>query len=156
MPPFYVTVSLLTPNDLQISLVSMNIFNTPLINPASVLGLSPGNEYSIPPGKTRSACNRCHSQKLKCVRKEEQVKCERCLRLKTACRFGPRTPRASTKQNSLERAANGGQSIWFDSVSGSEPIMTPNTHPNSTLADMSNSDWPLSSVAETGLAEDRG
>jgi hypothetical protein len=156
VPPFYAIISLLTLNNLQTPYISMNVFNTPLINPASVLGLSPGNESSNPPGKTRSACNRCHSQKLKCVRKEEQVKCERCLRLKTACRFGPRTPRASTKQKPPERTANGGESLWFDSVSGSEPIMTPNTNPNSTLSDMSNCDWPLSSVAETGLAEDRG
>ncbi|KAK5634786.1 hypothetical protein RRF57_010499 [Xylaria bambusicola] len=44
-------------------------------------------------GKTRSACNRCHQQKLRCVKTIEQSTCERCARLKIECRYSPRERR---------------------------------------------------------------
>ncbi|KAI8628216.1 hypothetical protein F5Y19DRAFT_145241 [Xylariaceae sp. FL1651] len=45
---------------------------------------------SLPSRKVRSACNRCHLQKLRCVKLKEHASCERCTRLKTECRFSPR------------------------------------------------------------------
>ena len=57
------------------------------------------------PSRTRAACNRCHAQKLKCVKKVEQGgSCERCTRLRTTCRYGPRAARVSARP--LERAAD--------------------------------------------------
>ncbi|KAI0508474.1 hypothetical protein F5B22DRAFT_398673 [Xylaria bambusicola] len=44
-------------------------------------------------GKTRSACNRCHQQKLRCIKAAEQSVCERCTRLKIECRYSPRERR---------------------------------------------------------------
>ncbi|KAL2852099.1 hypothetical protein BJY01DRAFT_100716 [Aspergillus pseudoustus] len=52
---------------------------------------------SSQPPKTRSACDRCHSQKLRCSRQSGQSRCERCERLDTACRFAARTRRGSKK-----------------------------------------------------------
>ncbi|BCS20325.1 Zn(II)2Cys6 transcription factor domain-containing protein [Aspergillus puulaauensis] len=52
--------------------------------------------------KTRSACDRCHGQKLRCILKPGQARCERCLRLDTACRFAPRAPRGSIKTRSSQ------------------------------------------------------
>ncbi|KAI0534034.1 hypothetical protein GGR58DRAFT_484415 [Xylaria digitata] len=44
-------------------------------------------------GKTRSACNRCHQQKLRCVKTKEHGSCERCMKLKIECRYNPRERR---------------------------------------------------------------
>ncbi|OJI98827.1 hypothetical protein ASPVEDRAFT_38326 [Aspergillus versicolor CBS 583.65] len=52
--------------------------------------------------KTRSACDRCHGQKLRCILKPGHTRCERCLRLDTVCRFAPRAPRGSIKSRSLQ------------------------------------------------------
>lgn len=57
------------------------------------------------PRKARSACNRCHSNKQRCVRKPEETTCERCVKLHVLCRFGPRVPRASRGPRETERAA---------------------------------------------------
>ncbi|KAI1133092.1 hypothetical protein F5Y10DRAFT_229360 [Nemania abortiva] len=45
--------------------------------------------------KFRSACNRCHQQKLRCIKAKEHTSCERCTKLKTDCRFSPRRRQAS-------------------------------------------------------------
>ncbi|KAL4755697.1 Zn(II)2Cys6 transcription factor domain-containing protein [Aspergillus foveolatus] len=63
------------------------------------------NMESQRPAKIRSACNRCHAQKLRCVLKPGQVQCERCLRLDTVCRFASRAPRGS--QRTRTRSAAG-------------------------------------------------
>lgn len=55
--------------------------------------LSFANTFRSPSGKFRAACNRCHSQKLKCVKKTGQMSCDRCLRLETTCNFSCRAPR---------------------------------------------------------------
>ncbi|KAE8376144.1 hypothetical protein BDV26DRAFT_266288 [Aspergillus bertholletiae] len=55
------------------------------------------NVSTHPSQKTRSACNRCHAQKLRCVRPSGQLHCERCRKLKTRCQFAPRAPRGSIK-----------------------------------------------------------
>ncbi|KAI1736491.1 hypothetical protein F4680DRAFT_451809 [Xylaria scruposa] len=44
--------------------------------------------------QTRSACSRCHQQKLRCIRTKEQASCERCVRLKTECRYRSRGRRS--------------------------------------------------------------
>ncbi|KAI1748263.1 hypothetical protein F4782DRAFT_380611 [Xylaria castorea] len=43
--------------------------------------------------KTRSACNRCHQQKLRCTKAKGQTSCERCFKLKTDCRHSLRNRR---------------------------------------------------------------
>jgi len=44
--------------------------------------------------KVRSACDRCHQQKVRCLKKStEPNSCERCTKLKAECRFSPREPR---------------------------------------------------------------
>ncbi|KAI1175382.1 hypothetical protein F4777DRAFT_331722 [Nemania sp. FL0916] len=45
--------------------------------------------------KPRLACDRCHRQKLRCVKAPEQARCERCARLRTECHYGPRERRAA-------------------------------------------------------------
>ncbi|KAL2808335.1 hypothetical protein BJX63DRAFT_39434 [Aspergillus granulosus] len=55
--------------------------------------------------KTRSACDRCHSQKLRCVRRAGQSHCERCLRLDGVCRFAPRARRGSKKTTRIRPEA---------------------------------------------------
>ncbi|KAL4966131.1 Zn(II)2Cys6 transcription factor domain-containing protein [Aspergillus stella-maris] len=49
----------------------------------------------------RAACNKCHSQKLRCIRKRGEARCERCSRLDATCVFSPRAPRGSIKKSSL-------------------------------------------------------
>ena len=63
--------------------------------------------------KTRSACDRCHGQKLRCIRKPGQSRCERCLRLDAACRFAPRAPRGSIKSRSpqSQKTPNGEEAL---------------------------------------------
>ncbi|CRK16082.1 hypothetical protein BN1723_002257 [Verticillium longisporum] len=43
--------------------------------------------------QNRLACDRCHSQKLRCQRQDGQGICARCSRLRTACVFSPRQRR---------------------------------------------------------------
>ncbi|KAK9257618.1 hypothetical protein V1519DRAFT_477652, partial [Lipomyces tetrasporus] len=119
---------------------------------ASASGVSSGAESHNAPGKTRSACNRCHSQKLRCVRNIGQVSCERCLRLRTSCRFGPRAPRASLK--SPQRAA-AAQAEWQIPLSGSASIPTPNLHADAMIAGVSDSEWLFSPSADTDISEGR-
>ncbi|CAG9974874.1 unnamed protein product [Clonostachys byssicola] len=47
--------------------------------------------------KTRLSCDRCHAQKLRCVKDEGIPTCRRCLRLKTLCRYSPRAARSSMR-----------------------------------------------------------
>ncbi|KAI1271943.1 hypothetical protein F5Y07DRAFT_403873 [Xylaria sp. FL0933] len=52
-------------------------------------------------GKTRSACDRCHRQKLKCIKAVDRTACERCERLTIECRYSPRERRTvRSKQRS--------------------------------------------------------
>lgn len=85
-------------------------------------------------GKVRAACNRCHAQKLRCVKRGNQMKCERCHKLNTSCRFSPRAPRSSLKQRELA----------VDGVQGLPPLSqttdTPNDHSDSILGDYQN-EW---------------
>ncbi|KAL1966321.1 hypothetical protein VTN77DRAFT_4674 [Rasamsonia byssochlamydoides] len=48
---------------------------------------------SVSRPRLRSACDRCHSQKLRCRRLPGAVSCARCLKQGTSCVFSPRAPR---------------------------------------------------------------
>lgn len=43
--------------------------------------------------QNRLACDRCHSQKLRCQRQHGQGSCQRCSHLNATCVFSPRQPR---------------------------------------------------------------
>lgn len=73
---------------------TMDIPMTSAISSASAVAASISKRKT---GATRSACNRCHSQKLRCVKKTNQKSCDRCSRLRTTCQFSPRVPRSSQK-----------------------------------------------------------
>lgn len=106
----------------------------------SIPGGKPNTNH---PRKTRSACNRCHAQKLKCVRETVQSSsCERCLRMKTICRFGPRAARVSQKPSEQIIAKNG----WHDPVSLPATTPMPIGPWDTTDADMSEIEL-ISSVA---------
>ncbi|KAL1954728.1 hypothetical protein VTO42DRAFT_781 [Malbranchea cinnamomea] len=83
--------------------------------------------------KTRSACDRCHSQKLRCVRNAELTSCERCRRLGTICRFSARAPRGSLKSRRAEQMSTTTGELL--------PVSTPTTARN------------LLSNAESGFGE---
>lgn len=104
--------------------------------------------------KTRSACNRCHSQKLKCVKASGQLSCERCLRLKTGCRFGPRVTRASQKP--LEQVTNLLQHDWNESSSISTFAPMPILQSNEMILDMDDADWLSFPNANIGNMERQG
>ncbi|OAA68484.1 Zn(2)-C6 fungal-type DNA-binding domain protein [Niveomyces insectorum RCEF 264] len=57
------------------------------------------------PGKTRSSCDRCHSQKLRCVKRSGRASCDRCLRLRCRCRYSPRAPRVSRSSRQPPKAS---------------------------------------------------
>ncbi|KAH8659823.1 hypothetical protein BX600DRAFT_50955 [Xylariales sp. PMI_506] len=67
---------------------------TPVPSPSSNLA-DRGDNRRV--GKPRLACNRCHSQKLRCVKKGQQSACERCSKLKTRCQFSSRASWRSKK-----------------------------------------------------------
>ncbi|VUC30453.1 unnamed protein product [Clonostachys rosea] len=60
-------------------------------------GASGNQPRHQPSSKTRSSCDRCHAQKLRCVKDEGVATCRRCLRLKTLCRHSPRAARSSLR-----------------------------------------------------------
>ncbi|KAH6667628.1 hypothetical protein B0J14DRAFT_182907 [Halenospora varia] len=92
--------------------------------------------------KVRLACDRCHTQKLRCVRKPHQASCERCIRLKNVCRFGPRAPRASLKVRQQDKNREHGTSP--------NPPFTP------TAADSPDNNSPSTRGREPDVAEDQG
>ncbi|KAI0553485.1 hypothetical protein F4679DRAFT_473700 [Xylaria curta] len=60
----------------------------------SIMTQSQASMIPVARSQTRSACSRCHQQKLRCIKTKEQVSCERCIRLKTECRYRPRGRRS--------------------------------------------------------------
>ncbi|KAH8654419.1 hypothetical protein BGZ60DRAFT_532792 [Tricladium varicosporioides] len=112
--------------------------------------------------KVRLACDRCHTQKLRCVRNRYQAKCERCIRLKTVCHFGPRESRASLKVRQQDKNQEHG-------ISSSNPIAADSSNSNSTpprskyldadenqgrlysTAESNRFDWSLSETAHPDL-----
>ncbi|KAI0100629.1 hypothetical protein GGR51DRAFT_531948 [Nemania sp. FL0031] len=53
------------------------------------------------PLKIRSACNRCHQQKLRCIKAKGRTSCERCAKHQTECRYSPRR-RHTSRHRPLE------------------------------------------------------
>ncbi|KAL3471178.1 hypothetical protein BJX99DRAFT_263543 [Aspergillus californicus] len=99
-----------------------------------------------PSRKTRSACNRCHAQKLRCIRKAGQLQCERCLRLGTLCRFAPRAQRGSKKAavatlNAQEHASLSTSNSEIDLDNGIDWLMQGDLFPDS-LQLFNNADVP--------------
>jgi len=131
--------------------LSMDLFTITPAASASVLGLSPGSQSNIPPKKTRSACTRCHSQKLRCVKQTEKTSCERCLKLKTICRFEPRTLRSSLK--SQNRISTSG---WGEPPPAAASAPTPNAHTNVIATDISDNDWEFYPNSKTINTEGQG
>ncbi|KAL3459493.1 hypothetical protein BJX64DRAFT_291162 [Aspergillus heterothallicus] len=92
------------------------------------------DQPSPQPRKMRSACDKCHLQKLRCVRKSGQSRCERCERLDAVCRFAPRARRGSKKTRGQQEPA---------------PVTTPHivsnelATPSTTLGPSSNLQWPM-------------
>ena len=39
--------------------------------------------------RRRSACDRCHSQKLRCPKRQDADVCDRCAKAGTSCRYSP-------------------------------------------------------------------
>ncbi|KAI1349619.1 hypothetical protein F5Y01DRAFT_288725 [Xylaria sp. FL0043] len=54
---------------------------------------APSTQAGTGCGKTRSACDRCHRQKLRCIKAVQRTACERCERLTIECRYSPRERR---------------------------------------------------------------
>jgi hypothetical protein len=136
--------------------LKMDLFTDPPAASASAsASVPPTGRTNNAAAKNRSACDRCHSQKLRCIRKTGQVTCERCLKLKTICRFSPRAPRASLKPS--EQATGYDQGYWHDplSMSASTPSLW-NMHANSTIANLSDNNWNFPPDSERSLAEGLG
>lgn len=111
---------------------------------AATSGVCTGGGSSPVPGKIRSACNRCHEMKLRCVRKTDRPGCERCLKLKRSCRFGLRASRATTRL--LAQAEVRSQDDWH----------APNVQPFAMDSSASNSDWTFQQSPVVGTAEEQG
>jgi hypothetical protein len=73
-----------------IGMDSTDMARPPVYGQASALQ-SPRAELSR--RKTRSACDRCHQQKLRCIQTKGKMGCERCVRLEMECRYSPRERR---------------------------------------------------------------
>ena len=118
---------------------------------SALVGVESTAKWNKPPRKMRSACDRCHSQKLRCTRKQGEIGCQRCLRLHTSCRFGPRAPRASLRN--LQGAA---QDDRHEPSSDSVAISMPNLYSNPAITDRGTSEWLLSSDVDQAVAEEQG
>ena len=133
--------------------LNMDLFTDPHAASASA-SVSPAGESNNPAVKNRSACDRCHSQKLRCVKRTGQVTCARCLKLKTICRFSPRAPRASLKLP--EQATGYPQGYWHDPVSMTASIpWLWNMHASPMTADVSDI-WNPPLEPEKDIAEAPG
>jgi hypothetical protein len=125
--------------------------NPPAASASAATVLSSG-ESSKAPGKVRAACNRCRSQKLRCVRKIGCDSCERCLKLKTICRFGPRTSRGSLKPR--EPVAGLAEVDCYRPPFESTTVVLPLGNPDPIFTDMRN--WPLSLDGEISQVQEQG
>lgn len=39
--------------------------------------------------RLRAACDRCHTQKVRCPKKPEEESCDRCIKAKVSCKYSP-------------------------------------------------------------------
>lgn len=135
----------------------MDLFTSPPVASASVLTVAPPSQSSCaPPKKTRSACTRCHSQKLRCVRQKGQTRCDRCLKLKTTCRFDPRAPRVSLKPRGQEQESQDTACDWGQAQHNVASISTPNTHMIETATSTNYRPWAVSPKTKTLMHEGQG
>ncbi|CAH0018867.1 unnamed protein product [Clonostachys rhizophaga] len=99
--------------------------------------------------KTRLSCDRCHAQKLRCVKNEGIATCRRCLRLKTLCRYSPRATRSSTKP--------GGQSTHLPQPDHDVTLSTGESlediEPVPVTASLGDVDWWVPVDTPIGLVE---
>ncbi|KAI1115377.1 hypothetical protein F5Y14DRAFT_135125 [Nemania sp. NC0429] len=86
--------------------------------------------------KTRSACNRCHQQKLRCIKVKGHNRCERCANLKAECLYSPRERRATQSRPSRK-----GPAAWLR-PSGLVPAAVP------AMSDMRQTGIPVPENAE--------
>jgi hypothetical protein len=56
----------------------------------------------LAPPRPRNACDRCHSQKLRCLKTPDGDTCLRCAKFGTQCLFSTRAPRRKTQQKSSD------------------------------------------------------
>jgi len=122
---------------------------------ASASGLSASQTTGLQaskslPRKTRSACDRCHSQKLRCIKTGAQSSCDRCLKLKRLCRFGPRAARASPKHAEPIDPSSlvGIQQL----ISTATSLPNPNTHVDEITSDMDHTQWSFPSITTTTVS----
>ena len=144
MPPF---TYLYIPSSQNMDLLTTQLPAASALAPASMSG-----ELNQPlvQVKVRSACNRCHGQKLRCVRKPGQVSCERCLRLNTSCRFSPRGGGRLPQKPSPEHT----YTLRDESLYSSASKLTPNGNPNAMIAGGSDI-YPLSTETSS-IAQEQG
>lgn len=110
-PPSFIAIGLLATIGLRNSCMLSMDLTTPS-GAASASRLLTNADSGQPTGKLRAACNRCHAQKLRCVKQTGHASCDRCLRLKTSCHFGFRAPRSSLKlSNHVTQHLDDGQDL---------------------------------------------
>lgn len=66
--------------------------------------------------RRRFACDRCHTQKIRCPRKPGQAVCDRCTKAKAECLFSPFRQK---KVNEEETEKDGGKDVNAAAIDGS-------------------------------------
>lgn len=82
--------------------------------------------------KPRTTCDRCHSQKLRCIKAVDQGRCLRCARHNTTCTFSPRSRRKTRKVDEADTAARASESQ--SSSSPALPLAAPLRPPSQPLS----------------------
>ncbi|KAI1152344.1 hypothetical protein F4825DRAFT_310786 [Nemania diffusa] len=89
--------------------------------------------------KTRSACNRCHQQKLRCTKTKDHASCERCAKLNMECRYSPRK-----RQAGRGRSLGTDPGAWLESrdLAPAIEVAMPDTRQSiPTVSDNFEIDW---------------
>jgi len=66
--------------------------------------------------RRRTACDRCHSQKLKCPKRSGADICERCLKAKTSCSYSPFRQKKIEDQHSKDHARKNVKKLHTDNT----------------------------------------
>ncbi|KAF4844674.1 Transcription factor ACEII [Colletotrichum siamense] len=81
------------------------------------------------PPRNRQACDRCHSQKLRCPKQAGSAVCARCSKASVACVYSPAGPRPTTQDFAIleaplvaETSALDWEPFSFDQLLTSQPI----------------------------------
>lgn len=100
----------------------------------------------MPRGPTRSACDRCHSQKLRCPKAPGSSICTRCSRLGVTCVFSPRGRASAPQNDSLEfESASPGVPGSQDPPNETHFLDWPFTNDNLSLGDLLKMPTPAAS-----------